>query len=362
MEESHGACGAIAGERPDTDSWPAVLRRAGCRAVLGVVAGLVLWSAAPLVIGWHSHAIVSGSMSPHVEPGDVVASSPLRGEEATGGQIILFDEPGSADRVVLHRVWSVNPDRTLVTKGDANADPDPEPVPVDRVRGLGRLLVPWAGYPLLWLREGRWVPVVATAGALSLLTVGAFGAGPRTTRRAVAAGVALVVVVVTAVSTARSGFTATTAASVSWNVTISGIVRNVFSYRCLMVVPDSRYGTWVFQHHCDRALPDRNWDFTTTEHGYVHLVNRATGTCLAFDSARSADGQQVSQFACTSGYADQEWRPVPHPSGRGHFLENRLTGRCLATGETEHWVGTKVFQQDCDHRHPYHQLWRVELA
>ncbi|CCH32210.1 signal peptidase I [Actinosynnema sp. NPDC047251] len=190
--------------------------RAVCRAVLGVVVGLVLWSLVPPLIGWHSTAIVSGSMAPRIDRGDVVAASPIAGDAVAAGQVILFTDPGPQDRRLLHRVLAVNTDRTLVTKGDANADPDPTAVPVDDVLGLARLRVPWVGYPLTWAGEGRWLPLIATAGALSLLTAGAFGPGPRSTRQAVAAGTALVVLITVGVTTARAGFTDTTATAASW--------------------------------------------------------------------------------------------------------------------------------------------------
>ncbi|MEV0675010.1 signal peptidase I [Actinosynnema sp. NPDC050436] len=190
--------------------------RAACRAVLGVVVGLVLWSLLPPLIGWHSTAVVSGSMSPRVERGDVVAASPIRGEEVTAGQVVLFTDPGPQDRRLLHRVQTVNTDGTLVTKGDANPDPDPTPATPDDVLGLARLRVPWVGYPLTWAGEGRWLPLVAAAGALSLLTAGAFGPGPRSTTRAVAAGTALVVLVAVTATTARAGFTDTTATAATW--------------------------------------------------------------------------------------------------------------------------------------------------
>ncbi|MEU4806251.1 signal peptidase I [Actinosynnema sp. NPDC023587] len=184
--------------------------------MLGIVVGLVLWSLVPPLIGWQSSAVVSGSMSPRIDRGDVVAASPIAGDDVAAGQIILFSDPGPNDRTILHRVLSVNSDRTLVTKGDANADPDPTPVPVDDVQGLARLRVPWVGYPLTWIGEGRWVPLIAIAGALSLLTAGAFGQRPRSTRQAVAAGTALVVLVTVGVTTARAGFTDTTATAASW--------------------------------------------------------------------------------------------------------------------------------------------------
>ncbi|MBW4718076.1 signal peptidase I [Saccharothrix obliqua] len=190
--------------------------QAVCRAVLGAVVGLVLWSVLPLLIGWQSTAVVSGSMTPRIDRGDVVVASPITGDEVAAGQIVLFADPGPNDRTLLHRVLTVNTDRTLVTKGDANASPDPTPVPAENVRGLARLRIPWAGLPVTWVNEGRWLPLLATAGVLSLLTAGAFGRGPRTTRQAVAAGTALVVLVVVGVTTARAGFVATTGTAASW--------------------------------------------------------------------------------------------------------------------------------------------------
>ncbi len=45
----------------------------------------------------------------------------------------------------------------MTTKGDANPTADPVPVHVDQVRGIGRLLVRWAGLPLIWAMTGQFL-------------------------------------------------------------------------------------------------------------------------------------------------------------------------------------------------------------
>ena len=109
------------------------------------------------VSGWSPVVITSGSMEPTLSAGDVLLVD--TGPDVVVGQrsIALFARDGEA---IAHRVFAVDGDE-LVTKGDANATPDLQPVRLDAVDGIGRLVVPFIGLPLVWLAEGSWLLLAA---------------------------------------------------------------------------------------------------------------------------------------------------------------------------------------------------------
>ncbi|MDI6105792.1 signal peptidase I [Actinoplanes sp. NEAU-A12] len=140
--------------------------RAVAAAVLCAAGGLMLATVVPVLFGWSSSIVLTGSMRPAVEPGDVVVTSPLRADRIRGGSVIRFHVPGRPGRAVLHRIVEVTDDGLLITKGDANATADRTPVPSEAVTGVGRWRVPYIGLPVVWWIEGDYPRVVVTAVAL----------------------------------------------------------------------------------------------------------------------------------------------------------------------------------------------------
>ncbi len=138
---------------------------------LYLVLALAFWLVLPmLALGWTPVLVTSGSMSPAVEPGDVllVQRGVPDGEWYAPGTILTFlDAAGPAtptgtaaasgddeDRLVTHRVDRVV-DGAYVTRGDANASVDIRPVEPEQVVGAARLLIPYLGLPVHWARDGR---------------------------------------------------------------------------------------------------------------------------------------------------------------------------------------------------------------
>ena len=144
------------------------------QAVLAGLAGMMLLAVVPVVLGWTTTVVVSGSMMPRIRPGDVVAAAPA-GDTArkpvARGTVVLVDNPVHPGTLLLHRLVDYNADGSLVTKGDANAARDSTPVPVRNLRGIARLKVPYVGLPYLWFQQGRYVPVVATVVLLLALVL-----------------------------------------------------------------------------------------------------------------------------------------------------------------------------------------------
>jgi signal peptidase len=134
--------------------------------VLAVAGVLLVGGTVPARLGWSTSVVISGSMSPAVEAGDVVVTSPVPENRMRPGLVIRFHDPRRPGRYVLHRVVRVAEDGRLVTKGDANLVTDVAPVPKGTVTGVWRLRVPYVGLPVLWWIRGEHLRLALTAAAL----------------------------------------------------------------------------------------------------------------------------------------------------------------------------------------------------
>ena len=141
---------------------------------VSATAGLLWWSTVPVVAGWQPTVVLTGSMAPALQPGDVALIGPA---EAAAGtlppeRIVLVADPSRDTGTYLHRLARWEDDGTLVTRGDANRSDD-APVTADRVLGQVRLVVPVIGLPAVWLRDGAVLPLalllVATWSALAVV-------------------------------------------------------------------------------------------------------------------------------------------------------------------------------------------------
>jgi len=122
------------------------------RTWLWFVAGCLIVTLLPMVLGWRPYVVESGSMEPRIHVGDVVLAAPVANADDLLGRVAVFDDPNHPGAIKTHRVITVGKDGHLTTKGDANPTPDSGVLTLDHVRGLGRLLVTDAGLPLIWVR------------------------------------------------------------------------------------------------------------------------------------------------------------------------------------------------------------------
>lgn len=154
------------------------------RFALGVVASALLVVAAltmllatgpGLLPGWRTTVVGSGSMEPALAVGDVVVVTeyPPTGPMLAAPSVVLVERPGLDP--LLHRVLD-DDGRTYRTKGDNNPDVDTDRVDPAHVLGVGRLLVPYGGWPALWWQRGELAPLLAAGLALAgLLWSARFG-------------------------------------------------------------------------------------------------------------------------------------------------------------------------------------------
>ncbi|AEV86124.1 Signal peptidase I W [Actinoplanes sp. SE50] len=150
-------------------AWAWFIASVLARILLGTCAVAVLWSLLPVVFGWTSVVVVSGSMLPKIHSGDVAIAGPISAAKMRPGMAVLVDNPARPGHLLLHRVVRRTADGSLITKGDANATEDSTPVPPSSVRGLPRLLIRWIGLPVYWHGRGEHRKVLATGVAVAVL-------------------------------------------------------------------------------------------------------------------------------------------------------------------------------------------------
>ena len=149
-------------------SWPALVLSTLSRIVLGALGFLLAASVLPVVIGWQSSVVVSGSMTPALSVGDVAVVRPVDAADLRPGQVLLVDDPDVAGRLRVHRLVAVQPGG-LQLKGDANPAVDGSLVAPSAVHGAVMVGLPLVGRPAVWAVEGRVWPLVGTAAGLAAL-------------------------------------------------------------------------------------------------------------------------------------------------------------------------------------------------
>jgi signal peptidase I len=152
--------------------WVVGLTKVGAGAYVHVIGWLVVYAVlATVVFGWRPVMITGGSMGPGIAPGDLVLVERDVEHPVAEGAVITYRS--SAGVLVTHRVVELV-EGGYRTQGDANPTADNEVVPKGAVEGTARLLVPFLGRPVQWVREGSTVP----AFVWLLLTIAAIAATP----------------------------------------------------------------------------------------------------------------------------------------------------------------------------------------
>jgi len=104
------------------------------------------------LLPYYPSVIISGSMRPSIEVGDILVIKKIKPEEARVGDVIQYwrDEK----TIVTHRVLAIVKDGRnphLITKGDANSVAD-EPVPFVSIRGRMAAKIPKVGWGSLAIK------------------------------------------------------------------------------------------------------------------------------------------------------------------------------------------------------------------
>jgi len=100
--------------------------------------------------------VVSGSMVPTLERGDLIVVRGIEPGEITVGTIIVFHSPRDYETLIVHRVYGLEQKGNEIyfrTKGDYNPRPDDWMIPANYVVGVFIARVPYVGVIVMRLRE-----------------------------------------------------------------------------------------------------------------------------------------------------------------------------------------------------------------
>lgn len=146
-------------------------------AMLGtvVIAGVALIGL-PKAVGGRPLTVLTGSMAPAFNPGDVVIVKQTDAEDLQIGDVITFQAESDNPELTTHRITGVvltGEGRQYVTRGDANGADDPVPVKPEQIRGAVWYSVPFVGHAAVWA-SGATVRTVVDLAALALILYGGY--------------------------------------------------------------------------------------------------------------------------------------------------------------------------------------------
>lgn len=122
---------------------------------------------------WHATPVLSGSMRPGLQPGDVVLTQRVPITDLQVRDVVVFHPPAAGERLTVHRIvkLTVKAGTTSITTwGDANPVADPG---VSSLRGTTAYrvvrIVPLVGYPAMWLQNGNHGAMAIALGVILLI-------------------------------------------------------------------------------------------------------------------------------------------------------------------------------------------------
>lgn len=143
--------------------WKNELREAAEGIIIAIILYLIIQASLMVTLGVEKplYVVISGSMEPTYEKGDILVVKGVDVNTIEKGDIIVFDSPFGGIPIV-HRVFEIRIDgekRFFITKGDNNPSPDnyyspPHPgIPEEHIIGVPFIKIPKIGWFQIWLRE-----------------------------------------------------------------------------------------------------------------------------------------------------------------------------------------------------------------
>ena len=127
----------------------------------------------PSVGGVVPFIVLSGSMEPEIQAGDLIICQQADASQVKKGDIISFFDPeGNGMAVVSHRVTAIERDDNgqpvFTTKGDANNVEDSASVTADKVIGIYQFRIPGLGNVAMFMQSTQGL-IVCVAVPVALL-------------------------------------------------------------------------------------------------------------------------------------------------------------------------------------------------
>ena len=145
------------------------LRELGEGILTALILYLIIQASLMVTLGVEKplYVVISGSMEPTYEKGDILVVKRVNVDTIVEGDIIVFDSPFGGIPIV-HRVYEIRGsfgERYFVTKGDNNPSPDTyyqtehPGIPGEHVIGEPLVKIPKIGLIQLWFKE-QWNKVM----------------------------------------------------------------------------------------------------------------------------------------------------------------------------------------------------------
>ena len=122
-----------------------------------------------IVQGGRGLVVMSGSMSPVIDTGDVAVTRTVEAGTVEVGDIITFADPSRKNELVTHRVVKIEHKEgklAFTTKGDANTGKEEWMIPSEGAVGEYVFRLPKAGYVMRWAGSGRTRAIITIGMAL----------------------------------------------------------------------------------------------------------------------------------------------------------------------------------------------------
>ena len=145
----------------------------GCAGIVLAIATHFTKDGEYTLFGHPMMIVVSGSMSPAIDTGDLVIDNPVGAQQAAQlqvGQIVTFHSGSTVITHRIHAMTSVNGEVAYVTKGDANTAPDLTPVQPSQVVGVYDTKIARGGYVLNALHQPLTLGLLLASPALWFLS------------------------------------------------------------------------------------------------------------------------------------------------------------------------------------------------
>jgi signal peptidase len=151
-----------------------ILRRVLSSLVVLVAFGALVFAGYQVKTGqWHATPVLSGSMRPGLQPGDVVVTQRVPISDLRVRDVVVFYPPNETRHQTVHRIVKLTVKggtTSITTWGDANQVADPG---ISSLRGTTAYrmvrVVPLAGYPAIWLQNGGRGLLAIGLGAILLV-------------------------------------------------------------------------------------------------------------------------------------------------------------------------------------------------
>lgn len=124
--------------------------------ILLILVTLLMVSQKIPIGGYSSYVVLSGSMSPTFNAGDMIVSQKTNTSSIAENDIVVFNDPSVTGKIITHRAVKIenkNNQRVITTKGDANNSADQWSLPMTSVLGKTVFSIPLIGYLVVFARQ-----------------------------------------------------------------------------------------------------------------------------------------------------------------------------------------------------------------